>query len=486
MLLSWYNIMKTTTASLVAAASILGADAITLFKRTDGSAPRVVEHTIQRKHITNPLDHDRKRWRKRDNTLSVTLDNEETLYFMNATIGTPEQSFQLHLDTGSSDLWVNVADSRLCQYRGDPCAISGTYSANDSSTYNYVNSNFNISYVDGSGSSGDYVTDTVKIGDITLENQQFGVGYQSSSEQGIMGIGYPLNEVAVQYNQGRTYANVPQALLNNGYIGTNAYSLWLNDLDASTGSILFGGVNAAKYTGSLQTLPIIKEQGYYAEFIIALTAVGQNGNSGSLASDQAIPALLDSGSSLMYLPDAICDSIYQALGADYHSSQGAAFIDCDMATSDNTIDFTFSSPTIKVALNELVIVAGVDRGRPICILGIAPAGSSTPVLGDTFLRSAYVVYDLTNNEISLAQTNFNSTDDEVLEITNSTGVPDATVVQNAVTDVAVQSGGARIGSDYGTITSDGLAAAKATAAVGWNLAVVGAAAAAAAGVAVAL
>ena len=77
--------------------------------------------------------------------------------------------------------------------------------------------------------------------------------------------------------------------------------------------------------------------------------------------------------------------------------------------------------------------------------GISPTGGSSPVLGDTFLRSAYVVYDLGNNEISLAATNFNATSN-VQEIgTGSSAVPDATVVTNAVTTAAVSTGGARNG-----------------------------------------
>lgn len=134
--------MKTSlTVSL--SALLLGANAITLLKRTDGSAPRVVEHTIQRRTLASPLQHDRNRMRKRANTISVGLDNEETLYFMNATIGTPAQSFRLHIDTGSSDTWVNVANSRLCSARGNYCSESGVYSPNSSSTYQYVNSEFN-------------------------------------------------------------------------------------------------------------------------------------------------------------------------------------------------------------------------------------------------------------------------------------------------------------------------------------------------------
>jgi hypothetical protein len=87
----------------------------------------------------------------------------------------------------------------------------------------------------------------------------------------------------------------------------------------------------------------------------------------------------------------------------------------------------------------------VSRGRPVCILGIGPAGNSVAVLGDTFLRSAYVVYDLANNEISLAQTNFNSTSENIQEIQKGTdGVPNATGVANAVSTAAVGTGGPRV------------------------------------------
>ncbi|KAK3115075.1 hypothetical protein LTR53_005941 [Teratosphaeriaceae sp. CCFEE 6253] len=454
--------MRTFT-TLAAAASILSTGhAINLLERRDGTAPRVVQHDIQRRHVENPVARDRARMRKRQsNTVEVDLDNEETLYFMNASIGTPAQNLRLHIDTGSSDLWVNVAST------------SGTYAPNSSSTYQYIDSQFNITYVDGSGSEGDYASDTLAFGGVTLDNQQFGIGYTSSSQEGIIGIGYPINEVATQYNGGNPYPNVPLHLMQNGEINSNAYSLWLNDLDASTGSILFGGVNTDKFTGSLETLPVIPTRGYYAEFIIALTAVGANGTTGSIANNIASPALLDSGSSLMYLPDDIVQSIYNDVGAQYDSSQGAAFVDCDLANSDATIDFTFSTPTISVGMNELVIVAGSDqRGNPICIIGISPASGSTPVLGDTFLRSAYVVYDMTKNEISLAPTNFNSTSDNILEITNSTGVPSATAVANAVTSVAVESGGARIGSGPTGVTSS--AWAVPTAAIGYDVALLGA------------
>jgi len=466
--------MKHISTLALAASTIIGAEAINLQKRSNGPL-KVVEHEIERKHVENPLMRDR--LRRRQNTISEDLDNEQTLYFANASIGTPAQNFRLHIDTGSSDLWVNVATSAQCENTQKyDCAISGTYAPNSSSTYEYVNSLFNISYVDGSGSSGDYVTDVFRIGGASLQNQQLGVGYVSSSEEGILGIGYPTNEAILQYSR-QPYVNVPQHMMQSGLINTNAYSLWLNDLDASKGSILFGGVNTEKYTGSLQTLPIIAEQGVYAEFIIALTGVGYNGNQNSIASNLNTAALLDSGSSLMYLPNDVTASIYRMTGAKYNQDYGAAFIDCNMRYNDTTIDFTFSSPTIRVSMSELVLVMGYQGRNPICILGIAPADGTTPVLGDTFLRSAYVVYDITNNEISLAQTNFNSTGSNILEITNSS-IPDATGVASAVTSVSQQTGGARLGGvPSGSVTSSGIGAVITPGPVGLGaIAAVGAAA----------
>jgi hypothetical protein len=70
----------------------------------------------------------------------------------------------LQIDTGSSDIWVQVPYSRLCQSRGDPCAASGTYDNTSSSSYAYVNSDFQIQYADGTEAVGDYATETFNIG----------------------------------------------------------------------------------------------------------------------------------------------------------------------------------------------------------------------------------------------------------------------------------------------------------------------------------
>jgi hypothetical protein len=368
------------------------------------------------------------------------LTNEETLYFANVTLGTPGQSLRLDIDTGSSDLWTNSARSGLCQQYAQACGQSGTYNANKSSTYSYVNSDFIIQYADGSAAAGDYATDTLGIGGAQIQGVQFGIGYDSSSPQGILGIGYAANEASIPAT-GKSYSNLPEVLVNQKIINTMAYSLWLNDLDANEGSILFGGVDTDKYHGTLATVPIIQEQGQYREFVVAMSSfVVAN----QTVSTSPIPVLLDSGSSLSYLPSSYAQAVFAIFSAQYDANTGAAVVDCNLMNADATVDFGFSGLTISVEMSELVIIDGYRHNQPVCILGISDAGESTAVLGDTFLRSAYVVYDLSNNEISIAQTNFNSTTSSVKEISaGSSGVPGASTVTSAVSTLTVTTGGAR-------------------------------------------
>ncbi|KAI1176283.1 aspartic-type endopeptidase [Nemania sp. FL0916] len=399
--------------------------------------PKIVNLSTQRRTVTDPVARDQ--LRRRAKSVAAGLTNEETLYFVNATIGTPAQPLQLHLDTGSSDLWVNTPSSAFCSQRGDQCSFAGVYTANDSSTYEYVGDWFNISYVDGSGASGDYVSDTVTIAQTKLDRLQFGIGYVSSSAQGILGVGYPINEVQVGRAGKPSYDNLPAAMVSSGLTSRNAYSLWLNDLDANTGSILFGGVDTEQYSGSLQTLPIQQTGGVFSEFLITLTSLALGDN--TIASKQALAVLLDSGSSLTYLPNKMVQGIYDQVQAQYDSSSGAAYVPCSLGNSKTTLDFTFSSPKISVEMNELVLNVALSNGeqptfqdgQPACLFGIAPAGDSgINVLGDTFLRSAYVVYDIDNNAISLAQTKFNATRSSVQEIPTGSSIPGATAVSNAV------------------------------------------------------
>ncbi|KAM6505348.1 hypothetical protein FSOLCH5_014573 [Fusarium solani] len=395
---------------------------------------------LQRNKFRDPVTHDRNRLQRRSGSLAVGVDNFQTLYFLNASLGTPPQNFRLHLDTGSSDLWVNTPDSTLCSTPANLCAESGIYNANKSSTYRYVGSDFNVTYADGSGAAGDYATDTLWLGKIKVTDLQFGIGYKTSSQQGILGIGYPLDEVQAGQLGKKPYDNLPAKLAAEGLIASNAFSLWLDDLNSTTGTILFGGVDRKQYTGDLVTLPIEMFGGVYSEFYITLT--GLRVGSTSLDDNLALGIVIDSGTSLTYLPTTLTYAIFDIIGAEYNEGQQVAYVPCDLANAKVNLTFRFGNlAEIIVPLSELVIdfhdVTGrqlsFDNGEPACIFGIASSSQTVNILGDTFLRSAYIVFDLENNEISLAQSNFKASGSEIVEIgKGDNAVPGATAANKPI------------------------------------------------------
>ena len=384
---------------------------------------------------------------RRQKSVSVGLDNVELLYLINVTIGTPPQPFSLQLDTGSSDLWVPSTRSDLCQQSQEACQVLGAFDSSRSSTFKDIAEGaFDISYVDGTQISGDYMTDTVRLGKTEVTNQTMGLAFQASSPPGLMGVGFAANEAIAAKDPSQIFPTIINQLKDQGHINALAYSLWLNDLDSNTGSILFGGVDTAKYHGDLIGLPIQQDAQSQSitSFTVAMSSLDLRTYKGtkSLASNIALPAILDSGTTDTYLPDDLANSILKGVGA-VQTKQLGNVIACDLAQRNASFNFGFGGsggPTISVPIDEFVtdIVtedgsqAQFDDGTAACLFGLHGAGSDPILLGDTFLRSAYVVYDLQNNQIGLANTNFNATGTDVQEFSGSS-IPGVSTVASAVT-----------------------------------------------------
>jgi elongation factor G len=75
--------------------------------------------------------------------------------------------------------------------------------------------------------------------------------------------------------------------------------------------------------------------------------------------------------------------------------------------------------------------SGQYEGAEACAFGIQNSSSDPFLLGDTFLRSAYVVYDLVNNQIGMAQTDFNATASNIVAFeSHGAQIPFATLASN--------------------------------------------------------
>lgn len=181
-----------------------------------------------------------------------------------------------------------------------------------------------------------------------------------------------------------------------------------------------------------------------------------------------LPAILDSGTTLTLLPDAIANAILEGVGA--RNSQGIGYVvKCSIGTTGAALEFGFGGsdgPSISVGLDEMVLPLYDEEGNPArfkhgndeaCLFGIEPAGTDPVLLGDTFMRSAYVVYDLHNNQIALANTAFNATSSNIQEITNTT-IPGVSKVASGLTVTQTATGPIRVSGVRSTSAASATAA----------------------------
>lgn len=335
---------------------------------------------------------------KRDSPVSVVLLNEKSFYLTDIYLGSNKQHVQVDIDTGSSDLWVVTSDVQ-CTGKSD-CKSYGVFDPLASTTFKKTDQNFGISYVDHTGSTGYYGLDDFSFstgGSGAVKGLQFGVVDQTSTNIGIFGIGFSSLEADAQKNNIQ-YDNLPVLMAKQGVISKEAYSLFLNDV-GEQGTILFGGIDQAKYSGKLVLLPLAGDPSRLSVILNNVSAGGQ-----SYSVDKAVT--LDSGSTYSYLPEASLSLLGDSIGGskNYDSLVGTYYtLPCNTRGS---LSFNFDGVSIEVPFSDLLTNLGDGGGN--CLFDILTQSDEYILLGDNFLRHAYSFYDLSDGSISLAQAKYTS------------------------------------------------------------------------------
>jgi hypothetical protein len=144
----------------------------------------------------------------------------------------------------------------------------------------------------------------------------------------------------------------------------------------------------------------------YQSFVVdwtSLSITDKTGTTTYTTTDFAEPTILDSGTTVTRIDPKAFDILYQYFGASASTdgSETTYYVDCGIASWEGSVDYGFPGITISVPFSELALPV---TGESYCLFGFYP--DTQNLFGDTFLRSAYVVYDLDNKEIGLAQTIF--------------------------------------------------------------------------------
>ncbi|XP_026510982.1 gastricsin-like [Terrapene carolina triunguis] len=314
-------------------------------------------------------------------------------YYGEISIGTPPQNFLVLFDTGSSNLWV---PSVYCQSQA--CSNHARFNPSQSSTYSSNGQTFSLQY--GSGSlTGFFGYDTMTLQNIAVTNQEFGLSENEPGTNfiyaqfdGILGMAYPSLAVG-----GATTAL--QGMLQENLLSQPIFSFYLSSQPSSQygGEVVFGGVDSSLYSGQIYWAPVTQE--LYWQIGIDEFAIG--GQATGWCS-QGCQAIVDTGTSLLTVPQQFMNSFLQDVGAQANE-YGEYVVDCSSVQSLPTISFTINGVSFPLPPSAYIL-----NNNGYCSVGVEqtylPSQNGQPlwILGDVFLRQYYSVYDMGNNRIGFA------------------------------------------------------------------------------------
>jgi hypothetical protein len=177
--------------------------------------------------------------------------------------------------------------------------------------------------------------------------------------------------------------------------------------------------------------------------MLSSVILGEDGDSNTQTTNVSLPVLLDCGTTQSFLPDNLFIQLRDEFGATFDNATKEYVLPCDMSDSRKQLTLQFGGsdgPRLPLDVNQLVIPhkkptvfqSGPNKGKEQCRFGIlGGANGGQGILGDVVMRSAYVVHDLVNNEIAIAEAKFNVSKSNVVPFASmGATIPESTTSLN--------------------------------------------------------
>ncbi|WPH01338.1 Aspartic protease SNP2 [Acrodontium crateriforme] len=292
------------------------------------------------------------------------------------------KTLNLDFDTGSADLWVFSTDTPSSESSGH-ALYNGEATGTRLSGYTW-----DITYQDGSGSSGIVYTDKVVVGPVTATKQAVEAATSVSSafssdtdNDGLLGLAFSsINTVSPKAQ--KTFFDTVKSSLSKPLFAANLKK-------GTAGTYDFGYIDSSKYTGSLTYVNADSSQGFWG-FTGGSYATGSGSYSGSIGS-----AIADTGTTLLYIPSAAVTSYYKKVsGAVNSDADGGYVFPCSATLPDWHVKIGSGTFTVP---GSYINYAPTDSTGETCYGGIqSNTGIGLSIFGDIFLKAHYVVFDQTN------------------------------------------------------------------------------------------
>ncbi|GAB1312963.1 hypothetical protein MFIFM68171_03173 [Madurella fahalii] len=308
-------------------------------------------------------------------------------YFIKAQVGSAKQSFYMLLDTGAANSWLMGSD---CQ--SDACKIHNTLNPSSSKTWRTERKAFSISY--GSGDlTGIVGHDTVSLAGFNLD-MSFGLANYTHNDfkhfafDGILGLTMSASVTG-------TFLQMIKA---KKLLDPLMFSVSLNrDSDGrNDGQVTFGGVDKTKYTGDITYTSVRSPEKGAGEWAIPLAGVGANGKPSGVTNRLAY---IDTGTSFVFAPPDDLAALFKLIpGAT--SYKNGDYVEYKVPCNTKLpISLTFSGVTYDISPADWVVGKG---DHCISRLYGYEIKQGTWLLGDTFLKNVYSVFDADQMRIGFA------------------------------------------------------------------------------------
>ncbi|PFH46190.1 hypothetical protein AMATHDRAFT_70417, partial [Amanita thiersii Skay4041] len=249
--------------------------------------------------------------------IQITNQGHDSTYFAPMNFGTPPQTLNVVLDTGSSDLWV--ADSS-CQNCGRTIPF---FHAQQSSTAEFATmpsgDHQRVKLTYGSGEvSGIVARDTVTMSQFTIQQQVFlsvddvSDNFLDGTLSGILGLAFgPL---------ARTRATpFWLALIEANQLDAPEMSFWLRRLlndsnapdEAPGGTFTLGGTDSNLFVGDIEFKDVIGPTPTF--WLLSLSQVTVQGKNIPITTGDSAISAIDTGTTLIGGPTNDVKAIYNAI-----------------------------------------------------------------------------------------------------------------------------------------------------------------------------
>ncbi|KAG9031855.1 hypothetical protein FS837_002877 [Tulasnella sp. UAMH 9824] len=247
---------------------------------------------------------------------------------------------------------------------------------------------------------GYLASDTVSLGDLSVDKQIFAIITETSADfdypdSGLIGFGFQIADAlhAVSWLMN---------LANEGKLASNVISFYINRQEAAGSEACIGCVDSTNFTGEPEYFPLYPGNSSQNDWTIVTQGMTYDNKP---VSDQSLVSAFDTGGPYTVVPTKVAKALHSHIpGAQYDKDIPAWTFPCDKASSTAPIGWMFGSCSTVFNIHPSQLTIGeIQKGLNRCLSAIGQTGSySIGLIGDAFLSSWSSIFDYTNLRMGFA------------------------------------------------------------------------------------